>query len=180
MVRYKSVTILGFILDLCYTNLNCLNTFNLLPLILRNLSEVGEKYMLKQVLYCLMLFMTVIRAGDMGYILIKGSTNIPIPVIAVTSCVILYGAVLLIRRLFVNVTLKQMMAYFSIETLAIIFNLIYIATNCPLKISAAETLVVGTFFNIIVNLSVLYFSTKQLRSHYFAIAQPVTSSNRHA
>lgn len=136
--------------------------------------------MLKRVLYILLLVITAVRALNMAYLLIKGSTNVPVPVLAITACMIAYGAFLLVRKLFVNVTLRQMMAFFIVESFAIIFNLTYIAIACPLSISAAETLVVGTFFDIMINLIVVYFATKQLRSHYFAIAQPVASSNRNA
>lgn len=135
--------------------------------------------MLKQVLYSLMLAITVIRAACMGYLLIRGGTNVPFLVLAVMSCMIVYGIFLLVKRLFANVTLKQMMAFFMVESFAIIFNLIYISVTCPLRISTLETLVVGTFFDIIINLAVIYFCTKQIRSHYFAVAQPAVPSNRH-
>lgn len=136
--------------------------------------------MLKKILYGLILAVTAVRALDMVYLLIKGSTNVPVPVLAVTGCMIVYGSILLIRKLFVNVTLRQMMAFFVVASIAIVFNLTYVAVACPLSISAAETLVVGTFFDIMMNLIVIYAATKQLRSHYFAIAQPVASTNRHA
>lgn len=136
--------------------------------------------MLKQVIYGLIFAITLVRTADMGYILIKGGTNVPVPVLAVTSCIIVYGAFLLIRKLFMNVTLKQMMAFFIIGSVAIIFNLIYISVACPLSISPAETIVVGTFFDIIINSTVVYFCTKQMRSHYFAVAQPAAPSNRRA
>lgn len=135
--------------------------------------------MLKQVLYSLILAITVIRSAGMGYLLIKGETNVPVLVLGVMSCMILYGIFLLVKRLFANVTLKQMMAFFMIESFAIIFNLIYISFNCPLSIGPLETLVVGTFFDIIISMAVIYFCTKQIRSHYFAVAEPAVSSNRH-
>lgn len=135
--------------------------------------------MLKQVLYSLILAITVIRSTSMGYLLIKGKTNVPVLVLGVMLCMILYGIFLLVKRLFANVTLKQMMAFFMVESFAIIFNLIYISVNCPLSIGPLETLVVGTFFDIIISLAVIYFCTKQIRSHYFAVAEPAISSNRH-
>lgn len=135
--------------------------------------------MLKQVLYAIMFVVTTARFADIVYIIFKDNTNLPVPVIVATSCTVVYGAVLLIRKLFVNVTLRQMMAFFVVQSFVIIFNLTYISITCPLKISAMETLIVGTFFDIIINLGVVYFCMKQIRSHYFAVAQPAATSNRH-
>lgn len=67
--------------------------------------------MLKQVLYVIILVVTATRFADIAYIIFKDSTNLPIPVIVATSCTVIYGAALIIRRLFVNVTLRQMMAF---------------------------------------------------------------------
>ncbi len=136
--------------------------------------------MLKSVLYCLILAMTSARLVDIIYLLATHNTNLPVPVIVVAFAMIVYGICIVVRKFFANVTLKQMMAFFMIEIVAIVFNLSYVAVASPLRISVPETLLVGTFLDIIVNCGVVYFCAKQIRSRYFAIAQPAVTSNRNS
>lgn len=135
--------------------------------------------MLKSVLYCLLFASTTARLADIVYLLVNKKTNLPVAVIAVTIVMILYGIVLLVKKVVGNVTLKQLMAFYVVQTVMIAFNLAYVAIASPLRVSMAETFIVGTFLDILINCCIVYFCMKQIRSHYFAVAQPVTSANRH-
>lgn len=136
--------------------------------------------MLKSVLYCLLFITTAARFTDIIYLLVKDNTNLPIPVIIITTTMIIYGIVLLAKKFVGNVTLKQLMMFYMVQTAMIVFNLSYISVACPLHINIAETVVVGTFLDIVINCGIIYFCTKQIRSHYFAVAQPVVTTNRNA
>ena len=130
--------------------------------------------MLKQVLYYLLLATTTVRFVDMIYLLAKDSTNLPVPVLVVTTLMVLYGIALIVRKFVGNVLLKQLMIFYMVQTVMIVFNLSYIAVACPLRISAAETFVVGTFLDIIVNFAVIYLCSRQMRSHYFVVTELTT------
>lgn len=136
--------------------------------------------MLKQVLYYLMLVTTTVRFVDMIYLLAKDNTNLPVPVLIVTTFMVLYGIYLVVRKFLGNILLKQLMTFYVIQTVMIVFNLVYFSIASPLQVSILETVAIGTFLDIIVNASVIYLCTKQMRSHYFAVTQPVAAtSNRH-
>lgn len=134
--------------------------------------------MLKSVLYVLLMATTSVRFIDIVYLLLKDRTNLPVAVLAVTSAMIVYGVFLLAKKFISKVTLKQLMYFYIIQTVMIAFNLFYIAIFCPLRISAAETFIAGTFLDILVNCAVIHLCTKQLRSRYFAIVDSAIL-NRH-
>lgn len=122
--------------------------------------------MLKTVLYSLLVFTTLTRFGDMIFILAKASTNLPIPVIVVTSAMIIYGIVLVFSKFITMVRMKQLLTFYMIQSLMILFNIIYVAMFSPLQISMAETWIVGTFLDLLVNSVLIYASVKRMRSFY--------------
>lgn len=130
-------------------------------------------YLLKSILFYLLLLMTSVRFVDMSYLLAKGSTNLPVPVIVVTSAMILYGIVLIAYKLLSTIRMKQMVTFYLCQTGMIIFNLCYVSFFCPLQISMAETLLVGTFLDLLVNVILLYVCFKRMRS--FPISAPAAA-----
>lgn len=133
--------------------------------------------MLKSVLYGLLLATTTLRLADVVYLIAKGNSNLPAAVFIVTGAIVAYGIALLTKRLGGNVTVKQFMLFFSLQAVAIIFNLSYVAVACPFRISAIETVAVGTFLDILIGLGAVYFCVKQIRSHYFEV-QPMIPAGR--
>lgn len=120
--------------------------------------------MLKTGLYYLMLLTTTVRFGDMIFLLTKDNTNLPVPVIAVTTAMILYGIGLAFYRFIGTIRMKQLVTFYVMQTAMIAFNLLYVALFCPLQMSAAEILVVGTLLDLIVNIGLIYVSMKRMRS----------------
>lgn len=135
--------------------------------------------MLKSVLYCFLFVSTAVRLTDIIYLLANKKTSLPAVVIGVSIAMIAYGLILLTKKFIGNITLKQLMAFYIVQTVMIGFNLAYIAIASPLRVNVAETLIVGTFLDILINCCAVYFCMKQIRSHYFAVAQPAVSTNRH-
>lgn len=133
--------------------------------------------MLKTVLYGLLFATTTFRLADIIYLMARGNTNLPGTVFVVTGAVVVYGAVILVKRLNGNVTVKQFMMFFAVQAMAVIFNLSYVAITCPLRISGLETIAVGTFLDILVDICAVYFCMRQIRSHYFEV-QPIVTANR--
>lgn len=133
----------------------------------------GELHLLKSVLYYLLLLTTTVRFADMIYLLAKDSTNLPIPVIAVTSLMILYGIFLGVKKFVTTIRMKQMLHFYLVQTGMIVFNLIYVAAFCPLRVSAVETVIVGTFLDVLVNAGLIYACLRQMRSFYLPAAQQV-------
>lgn len=134
-----------------------------------NFDQRGNSILLKSVLYYLLLLTTSVRLIDMIYLLAKGSTNLPVPVIAVTSAMLLYGIALIVYRFIATVRMKQLVTFYSVQTLMIAFNLVFVAAACPLRMSAAETLIVGTFLDLLINAGLIYTSMKRMRSFQFSI-----------
>jgi len=128
--------------------------------------------MLKNVLYGLVALTTALRLTNIVFLLVKEDTNVPLPVFAVTTAMIVYGIFLIAKKFINKVTLRQLMHFYIVQTLMIAFNLFYIAVFSPLRIHASEILVVGTFIDILMNGTIIYFCTRRLRSMYFAVVEP--------
>lgn len=125
--------------------------------------------MLKSVLYYLMLAVTVARLADLVYLLGREATNLPVAVLVSVSVLILYGIVLGVKRFVGSVRLGHLMAFFLVETLAICFNLFYVATYVPLKLDLWEMLIVGSFLEILINLVAVYLCLRHRRSRFVTV-----------
>jgi hypothetical protein len=128
--------------------------------------------LLKIVLYGLLVLTTALRLANIVYLLVKETTNVPLPVLVVTTVMIAYGIFLIAKKFIGKVTLRQLSHFYIVQTVMIAFNLFYVAMFCPLRIDVSEILVVGTFIDILVNGTIIYLCTKQLRSRYFAVVEP--------
>ncbi len=125
--------------------------------------------MLKSVLYYLLLVTTSIRLVDVVYLLATTDSCLPGIVFAVTSAMIIYGVILLVKRFIGSVRLSQLMMFYLIQIVAIAFNLIYVAFNLPVKVTLPEMLVVGTFLDILINCVIVYLCVKQRRSRFVTV-----------
>ena len=133
--------------------------------------------MLKPVLSTILLLTTTMRLGDIVYVLATNSSNLPLPVFAVAIAMIIYGGYLLAKkRITGNVRLKQFMLFFTVQTVMIAFNLTYMALNSPLQVGFADTLLVGTFLDILINCGVLYFGMKHMRFSYVSLTRSLSAS----
>lgn len=125
--------------------------------------------MLKSVLYYLMLIVTAVRLADIVYLLAGQSTGLPACVLIVSSVMILYGIILTVKKFIGSVRLGQLMAFFLVQILATGFNLTYVALAVPVQISIPETLMVGTFLDILVNGVIVYLCIKQRRTRFVTV-----------
>ena len=129
--------------------------------------------MLKSVLYYLLLATTALRLADVVYLLSNTSSHLPGVVFAVTSAMVLYGIVLLVKRFISSVRLSQLMAFFLIQIFAFAFNIAYVAFAVPLEITLLETVVVGTFLDILIDIVVVYLCFKHRRSRFVTVGGPL-------
>lgn len=127
--------------------------------------------MLKSLLYYLLFLTTTVRFVDIIYLMTKPSTNLPVIVLVVTSAMIIYGVVLLTKRVLSNLRLKQLTTFYVVQSAMIVFNIIYMAISCPLQVSFVETLIVGTFLDLLMNFGILYACMRQMRGGYAAVRQ---------
>lgn len=141
-------------------------------------AKKGILYLLKSVMYYLLFCTTALRFADMIYILSKESTNLPIPVIVVTCAMILYGIALVVSKFVAPIRMKQVTLFYLVQSAMIVFNLIFVAVACPLSISAAETFLVGTFLDLLVNAGILFVSVKRMRA--FSLRMPVSNGSMNA
>ena len=120
--------------------------------------------MLKSVLYYLLMLTTAVRFVDMVYVLSRGTTNLPLSVLIITTAIILYGAVLLTKRFFSNIRLTQLMTFFAVHAVLVGINLAIVAINIPFQVTLSETFIVGSFLDILVDFCAVYAGFKQIRS----------------
>lgn len=113
-----------------------------------------------------MLLTTAVRFVDILYLLSRDNTNLPVPVIIVTSIMVLYGVFLTVKKFISNIRMKQLFIFYMIQSAMIVFNLIFTSVASPLRINAMETIIVGTFLDLIVNAGLIYMMFRQMRSVY--------------
>ena len=130
--------------------------------------------MLKQVLYYLLLLTTGMRFVGMIYLLAKEELNLPITVIALTSVMILYGVFLVLKKFVTGIGIKPLMCFYMIQTGVVIFNIAFVALTSPLQIQLAETLIVGTFLDVLVNFILIVLAVRHLRNGFAAAIQNPT------
>lgn len=122
--------------------------------------------MLKSVLYYLILLTTSVRLIDIVYLLTRDSTNLPLSVIMITSAMILYGTVLVVKKFMGNVRLTQLMVFYGIQAALVVVNLVIVSVMVPMQITVAETFIVGSFLDILIDISAIYAGAKFMRSSY--------------
>ncbi|WRS26246.1 hypothetical protein U6B65_07735 [Oscillospiraceae bacterium MB08-C2-2] len=133
--------------------------------------------MLKSVLYYLTAVLTAVRFADMIYLLSADKTNLPIPVLVVTSAMIVFGLYLVVKKFIGVILLRQMTMFYLFNTVAILFNLIYTAVTSPFNITFLETIITGTFLDVIISVALLGMCIKRMRARYFS-AGPEFSDKR--
>jgi len=140
-----------------------------LPFQTASLCAREDFILLKSVLYYLLLISTSLRLVDVIYLLVATDSCLPGIVFIVTSAMILYGIVLVVKRFVSSVRLSQLMAYYIIQIFTTLFNLIYVAVTLPVKVTLAETFTVGTFLDILINCVVVYLCIKHRRSRFITV-----------
>jgi uncharacterized integral membrane protein len=123
--------------------------------------------------------MTALRLADIVYLLTAGGTNLPVAVIVAACLMLAYAFILISKRIFGgNITLRQFIAYFALHMVVTVFNLLYTSATTPLRVSWLEAFAIGTFFDALIDIFAVYFSRRQIRSHYLAIAPPGHQGHR--
>ena len=119
--------------------------------------------MLKSVSFLILVAFTGLRLVDVMYLITRDSVNLPVTVIVVIAAMVLYGVALITKQLLAKTTVKELITFYVSQAAAIVFNLVFVSIACPIKLSIAEMLAVGTFLDLVVIACVLYYGMKQLR-----------------
>lgn len=131
--------------------------------------------MLKQAVFYLLLLISSIRFVSVVYVLAKPGNNLPVLAILVTCALVIYGALLVVKRFVSQITVKQMLCFYLIQSAAVLFNIGYVALTSPLKISFAETMVVGTFLDVLLGCVLTVLMLRRLR-HNGGLLVPVRNN----
>ena len=120
-------------------------------------------------MYTVLFLTTAVRLVDLIYILAQDATRLPVPVLVVTTAMILYGVVIVVRKLTGNILLRQLMLFYMTQLVMIVFNLTYVIVAYPLQVNFAETMIIGTFLDLILGVTFLFLCAKQFRSSYISV-----------
>ena len=123
--------------------------------------------MLKNVMFALLLLTTALRLGSVVFLISTQNTALPTVVLATTSLTVIYGAFLLVRRLIFNLHLRHFIQFFAAASVVILFNLIFVSNNVLVAVSVVEIVAIGTFLDILVNLTAIYLCVKNMRRKKF-------------
>jgi hypothetical protein len=128
----------------------------------------GDFKLFKGILFIIVLMTTALRLVTMAYLLIMPSNSLSFPVLAVTAVIVVYGMLIIFRRLFLSVRLQSYMWFFIAQAIAFIFNMIYIVRTTPLKLTPYEIIAVGTFLDILVAVICVYYCAKRIYKEYIS------------
>ena len=125
--------------------------------------------MIKLIFFIVLCATTALRLGTLIFLFFTPTTNLPALVYSVTSAVIIYGLLLIFKRLFLSIHLRNYMVFFIVQPIAIIFNKIYFTLASPLRLSSFEMIIVGTFLDILIAAVIVFTCIKQIRKSYAAL-----------
>lgn len=131
--------------------------------------------MLKQALYYLVMFTTAFRFIDMIMLLTKEQTNLPIAAIVMASIMTLYGIGIVFYRFISKIRLRHLACFYGVQSLLIVFNLAYTAFFNPLQVNLAETMLIGSFSELLINAGILYLIIRRVR--YAILSVPVKETS---
>lgn len=129
----------------------------------------GGTLLLKTVLYYLVLITTGVKLADVIYLLAQNESNLPAAVFVAASFAVVYGIFLVFKRMISSVRLGQLMGFYIFYTLVIVFNLIYVAVGVPVKITLLEMVVVGTFLEILINITLISLCIRHRRGRFITV-----------
>jgi len=133
--------------------------------------DKGAQTLLKRVLYILLILTTAVRLVGVVATLAGGDTSLPAAVLVATSLTIIYGVLLLVRRFIFTIRLKHFIQFFAVQSMVFAFNLAVVSQTVLLSVTRAETLVVGSVLDILINCVAIYYCVKTLRRIKFAAAR---------
>ena len=120
--------------------------------------------MLKSVLFFVLVAFTGVRLVDMVYLFVNGQTNLPVAILGVTTAMVAYGLLLIVKKFVFDIRIKELMAFYLVWAAAIVFNLSYLRfSHYPFALSLPEFIAVGTILDLIVIACVCYYGMKQMR-----------------
>ncbi len=137
--------------------------------------------MLKTLLYYFLVVVTTLRLTGVVYLLASGETNLPTAVLAAVAAVLFYSTILICKRLFGgNVTVRQFMAFHIVRAATVVFNLTFTSLTSPLLVTGLEVFAIGTFLDVLIDLCIVYFCQRHIRSHYLEVARDAALTTRAA
>ena len=132
--------------------------------------------MLKTVLYLFLVATTAVRFVDLVYLLQIGS-NLPVPVIVASSVMVVYGLVLVLKKVVGTLRIKQLMAFYLVQAALVLFNLSYMAIFYPLQLKLVEIVAVGSFLDILIDACFVYYCFKRMRAPFALAPSGVIKQN---
>jgi len=119
--------------------------------------------LLKSVSFILMVAFTSLRLVNVMYLIACDTINLPATVIVLIAAMVIYGIALIVKQLIAKTTVKELMSFYIFQAITIAFNLVFVSIVCPVALTIAEILAVGTFLDLVIIAFVLYYGMKQIR-----------------
>lgn len=112
---------------------------------------------------------TAARLLDFLWFLIFKKTELSIPVLSATGIAMILAVLCILFYRAKTVSLRIVIAIYAVHVLVILFNIVYTSVFSPLNITAADFLMIGNFFEILVYLVFIILGIRHLRSQYSVI-----------
>lgn len=118
------------------------------------------------------LYLTIISVGRAvigAFLLTEDTSTIPVIVFVTVFAMVAYGAYLMYRKLRARLTLRDLRLFFSINTIVTIFNLIFVSSTLALTPSLIESLFIGSFLGVVIDLCIVYMCQRRINRQYIAV-----------
>lgn len=117
--------------------------------------------MIKKILLAIVGLLVMSRLVPLSILFATGCT-LPWVVIANAGVICFYGLYVVAKGIFKSISLKEVLLYFGLEALLVIFNLLYCKFFFHSNLDFVELLVLGNVLTVVFNpIVVFYFSRKR-------------------
>lgn len=100
-----------------------------------------------------------LKAGVRGICLLiqlfMGLEDFPLGIFLLSCAIVIFGIVLIVLKFQKKLHTRNMTAFYITDTLAVIFNLVYMSLYSPIHINFVQFLYLGTLLDVAVNAAFL-------------------------
>ena len=116
---------------------------------------------MKAVMFYYLLARLLVKMGTTAYVYFFGQTELPAVVLIILTAVIAIGIAVIVRYFMGKSSKKEMAVFFTVDTAAILFNMLFIRMSAPVEIGQADTMAIGTILDVIINVALVVYAFRK-------------------
>lgn len=127
---------------------------------------MGGIALLKKITFGYTVFLTLSRIILLILLWNSVTTVLPTTIFVLNFLMVLFGLYLLIKRLVYKTHLRELFIFLLLDAGVVIFSLIYVNWQIPLKLSLPEMLICGSVIQVLIDFVFAHYCFKNIRKQY--------------